>query len=240
MRWPRWPRSTKAPRFPCRRTGAAIGCVRRRSSSGYIATTASTTGSATRGTQNAAGASSAWLRKEEAPVVAPELFRSSLPRSRGRLGWGRLLAAIGDQRGVEVVARVVAAGGDQPHAGLDVGERTGLPLVLAGDLEILGAAVDGELDILAVAGANRDHVAVDALDLSGDVRAADVNTLRVEFAVALLEANPDVAVDFDLRPGRLIIATLDHDGGIGPQERLAARLRVFDGQLGGADRRDRA
>src|SRR6266566_4053585 len=148
-------------------------------------------------------------------------------------GRRRLLVPVGDERGIEVVARVVAAGGDQPHASLDVGERTGLPLVLAGDLEILGAAVDGELDVLAVAGANRDH-AVDALDLASNVRAADVNTLRVEFAVALLEANPDVAVDFDLRPGRLLIATLDHYRGIGPQERLASRLRVLDGQLGGA------
>ncbi len=47
-----------------RQTGAAIGCVRRRSSSGPIATTVSTTGSATRATQNAAGASNGWLRKE--------------------------------------------------------------------------------------------------------------------------------------------------------------------------------
>src|SRR6266480_2206547 len=91
-------------------------------------------------------------------------------------GRRRLLVPVGDERGVEVVARVVAAGGDQPHAGLDVGERTGLPLVLAGDLEILGAAVDGELVVLA-----------------SNVRAADVNTLRVEFAVAPLEANPEVA-----------------------------------------------
>src|SRR6266550_5798650 len=142
----------------------------------------------------------------------------SLPRERGRdwqgqlSGRRRLLIPVGDDRGVEVVARVVAAGGDQAHAGLDVGKRTGLPLVLAGDLEILRAGVDGELDVLAVAGADRDHVAVDALDLSGDVRAADVNALCVEFAVALLEANTDVAVDFDLRPSRLLIATLDHHG----------------------------
>src|SRR5213082_3818488 len=69
--------------------------------------------------------------------------------------------------------------------------------------------------------------------------APDVNALCVEFAVALLEANTDVAVDFDLRPARLLIATLDHHGGIGPPERLAARLRVLDGQLRGADRGDR-
>src|SRR6266576_6053592 len=109
-------------------------------------------------------------------------------------GRRRLLVPVGDERGVEVVARVVAAGGDQPHAGLDVGERTGLPLVLPGDLEILRAAVDRELDVLAVSGADRDHVAVDALDRSGEVGAADVNALCVEFAVALLEANTDMAV----------------------------------------------
>ncbi len=56
--------AAKYPWCRCRQTGAAIGCVRRRSSSGPIATTVSTTGSATRATQNAAGASNAWLRKE--------------------------------------------------------------------------------------------------------------------------------------------------------------------------------
>src|SRR5438477_2115836 len=133
-------------------------------------------------------------------------------------GRRQLLIPVGDERGVEVVARVVAAGGDQLHAGLDVGERTSLALVLAGDLEIFRAATNGQLDVLAVAGTDRDHVAVDALDLSSDVRATDVNALCVEFAVALLEANTDVAVDFDLRPVRLLIATLDHHRGIGPQE----------------------
>src|SRR5205823_2962380 len=121
----------------------------------------------------------------------------SLPRSRGRAGWG-LLTAVGDERGVEVVARVVAAGRDQPHSGMNVFQRTGLPLLLAGDLEILRAGVHRECDVLAVTGAEGDHAAADARDGTGDVRPADANALRVELAVARFVTNEHVAVDLDL------------------------------------------
>src|SRR6266550_727459 len=183
-------------RCPYRRTGADIGLFRNRSSSGCIVRTACTTDSATRGKPRAAGGSNGWLR--------------------------RLLVAVGDQRGVEIVAGVVAAGGDQAGTGVNVLQRPGLALLLAGDLEVLGAGVDGQLDILAVTGANRDHVSVDRLDFSGDMRPADVHALEVKLAVATFVPNPNVAVDLDLGPARLLVAALDHDGGIGPKEGLAA------------------
>src|SRR5712671_3190924 len=75
-------------------------------------------------------------RKERAPEF------SGAPRKEG------LLVAVGNERGVEVVAGVVAAGGHQRGAGVNVAELAGLTLLLAGDFEILGAVVDGELDVL--------------------------------------------------------------------------------------------
>src|SRR6202049_4179420 len=113
--------------------------------------------------------------------------------------WG-LLVAVGDQCGVEVVTRVVATGGNQPRAGVNVAQRTRLALLLAGDLEVRGAGTDRQLDVLPIAGANRDHVAVDALDFPGDVRATDMYPLGVQLAAQIREANYDVAIDFDLRP----------------------------------------
>src|ERR1700737_2232570 len=228
---------TVAP-YLYRRTGAGIASSRNRSSSGSTAKTACTTASATRRNRRAAGASNGSLpnRRSTGGETGAPVISALPPLGGGR--WGRLLAAIDDDRGVEVVAGVVAARGAQPHTGVNVLERTSFPLMLAKDFEILRAVVDGQLDVLPVTGPNRDHVAADALDFPGEMSPADTNPLRVEFAIARFEANGDVAVDFDLRPTRLLVTTLDHHGGIGPEEGFAA-LRILDSQLCRSDRGDR-
>src|SRR6202022_3153711 len=170
---------TVAP-YLYRRTGAGIASSRNRSSSGSTAKTACTTASATRGNRRAAGASNGSLPKRRSPggeTGAPVI--SALPLW-GRVGGGGLIAGIGDDRGVEVVSCVVAAGGAQPHTGVNVLERSSFPRMLAEDFEILRAVVDGQLDVLAVTGPNRDHVAADALDFPGEMSPADTNPLRVK------------------------------------------------------------
>src|SRR5438552_7039275 len=236
----------------CRLTGVAIGSFPRRSSSGCIATTGCTTASATRGNPRVAGASNGSRRKPPPcpPPQAGEGKWNPPPQlAEGKWSpppeWGRgsegserngLFVPVSDGRGIEVVARVVATGGDQPGARVDVAQRARFALLLADDLDVLCVAVHRQSDLLAFASANRDHVAVDALDFAGDVCATDVDTLGVGLAVALLVANHEVAIEFDLRPTRLLIAALDHHGGVGPQKGLAAGFRVLHGHLRRRDR----
>src|SRR6266849_4485016 len=96
----------------------------------------------------------AWAEavRRKRPVVGTKEPRCM---DRGSFGKeGDLLVAVGDDRGIEVVAGVVAAGGAQPPTGVNVLERTSFPLMLAEDFEILRAFVDGQLHVLAVASAN--------------------------------------------------------------------------------------
>src|SRR5438270_6167249 len=129
------------------------------------------------------------------------------------------------------MAGVVAACGHQAHPDAYILKRTRLPLLLAGDLEVLRAGVNGQPDVLAVPRADRDDIAVDALDFSDEVRAPDPDALGIEFAVALFVPNSDVAVDLDLGPAGLRVAALDHHGGVSPKKGLASCLRVLDRQL---------
>src|SRR5713226_2867470 len=147
--------------------------------------------------------------------------------------------AVDDGAGIKGAALVPAADRDQPLASMDVAQGAGLTLSLALRFEILRLAVDADPNLFAAPGRDRDHVVVPARDLAGDVRTGEGDAQRRELAVALGEANRDVAVDLDLGPGRAILAPEDL-GLVSTEECLGLAAPVANGQLRVADGRHRA
>src|SRR5205814_10719218 len=173
--------------YPCRLNGAATESFQPRSSSGFIVTTGCTTASDMPADPMVPGAWNGWRPKRQLP---PQLGREDPNR--------RLLGAVRNEGGVEIVARVVAARGQQPHPGVDVAQQAGLTLLLTRHLEVLGAAANRQPNVFAVTGAQRDRIAVDTLHGPRNVCPADPNSRRVELAALILVADQHMAVDFDL------------------------------------------
>src|ERR1700737_240731 len=124
-------------RCRCLATGAGLGSFLKRSNAGCIGTTGCTTASATSGKPEAAGGSNAW--RPDAMSPGGDTGAHSIRPFPSGGGQGRgLLVAVGDDRGVEVVAGVVAAGGHQTGAGLDVAQGSGLAVLFAGGRGVIG------------------------------------------------------------------------------------------------------
>src|SRR5438309_1219447 len=135
-----------------------------------------------------------------------------------------------DKGGVEAAVHVPLSGGDQPITGLDVFQRAGLAVRLA-TFKVPGLAGHVQFDGLAVLVRDGDHVTADSNDLPGNMRPAEVDSRRIEFAVARFEPYADMAVDFDRGPAGGLVAAADDLGLVGAHERFALSIHVSDRQL---------
>src|SRR5438270_530179 len=164
--------------------------------------------------------------------------RAALPVSSARVR-----SQGDDQGGVEAAVHVPLPGGDQPITGLDVFQRAGLAVRLA-TFKVPGLAGHVQFDGLAVLVRDADHVAVDSNDLPGNMRPAEVDSRRIEFAVARFEPYADMAVDFDRGPAGGLVAAADDLGLVGAHDEVPATvpgpagLEGERGDAGGPQRPD--